>query len=55
MNDKLFVSEKTLRKLLRLIEQIACKNDKDEHVKLLYQLAPEIKTSHRQLTVGGQY
>jgi|GEM_PF-6058005 len=54
MNDKLVVSETKLKQLLSLIEKIACKNDKDEHIKLLYQVAPEVKTPYTDLTPGLQ-
>lgn len=52
MNDKLVVSESKLRQLLAMIEKVARKNDKNEHIKLLYQLAPEIKTPHSKLATG---
>lgn len=52
MNDKLVVSETKLKQLLNLIEKIAHKNDKNEHLKLLYQLAPEIKMPHSQIATG---
>lgn len=54
MNDKLVVSESKLKQLLVMIETVARKNDKSEHIKLLYQLAPEIKTPHSKLATGYQ-
>jgi hypothetical protein len=54
MTDKLVLSESKLEQLLALIEKVACKNDKNEHIKLLYQLAPEIKAPHSELATGLQ-
>lgn len=52
MIDKLVVSETKLKQLLDLIENVTQKNDKTQHLSLLYRLVPEIKKPHSDLAKG---
>jgi CRISPR/Cas system Type II protein with McrA/HNH and RuvC-like nuclease domain len=51
MNEKLFLSEKTLKQFLALLDKQALK-DHRQQLNLLYQLAPEIKTPHQHQAAG---
>jgi len=51
-SDTLFVDENRLEKLLHLLDVAACKNNQAAHLKLFYELAPEIKKPHHQLMTG---
>ncbi|MGB7341843.1 MAG: hypothetical protein WBC91_23300 [Phototrophicaceae bacterium] len=52
MIDKLVVSETKLKQLLAQIENVTHKNDKNQHLTLLYRLVPEIKKPHSELAKG---
>lgn len=51
MNEKLFLSEKTLKAFLALLDKQVAKDPK-QYLNLLYQVAPEMKTPHHNQVVG---